>query len=123
MNEAIQHSDDSTGPEDDRRRARFVWLSEITFAVGFLLVVFGFLSALIRAYFPQGTSLIVDPDASVLTDVSWSGDVLPNSDVTLQPRTAGDDVEFLITVNDDQSTTVNVHEGTAQVGCFCLRAV
>lgn len=40
---------------------------------------------------------------------------LPNSDVTLQPRTAGEDVEFLITVNDDQSTTVNVHEGTAQV--------
>ena len=40
---------------------------------------------------------------------------LPNSDVTLQPRTPGDDVEFLITVNDDKSTTVNVHKGTAQV--------
>jgi hypothetical protein len=40
---------------------------------------------------------------------------LPNSDVTLQPRQPGDNVEFLITVNDDQSTTVNVHEGTAQV--------
>ena len=40
---------------------------------------------------------------------------LPNGDVTLQPRKPGADVEFLITVNDDQSTTVNVHEGTAQV--------
>ncbi len=40
---------------------------------------------------------------------------LPNGDVTLQPRKPGDEVEFLVTVNDDQSTTVNVHEGTAQV--------
>ncbi len=40
---------------------------------------------------------------------------LPNSDVTLQPRTAGEEVEFLITVNDDHSTTVNIHEGTAQI--------
>lgn len=199
-----------------------------------VLVFFGFLSILIRAIFPQGTSLIVDPDAGAPSDASWSGDVelginaenaaieqlfageilkiqrrvqrrgantltwndasvgdkvvrkdavqtfarstavvevnndsqltmgenslivfdqqdadpflagrnsvlvvidgelsgtlsgkdrsrfrfgvnLPNGDVTLQPRKAGDDVEFMITVNDDQSTTVNVNEGTAQV--------
>jgi len=233
-NEAIQHSDDSANSEDDRRHAKFVWLSETALVVGCVLVFFAFLSVLIRAYFPQGTSLMVDPDASVLPDFLWSDDVeigidaenavveqlsvgkilkiqrrvqhrgantlawnaanvgdrivrndavqtfarstaimevnknsrltigenslivfdqrrgdplltdrnsallvvsgelsgklsgtgasrfrlgvdLPNSDVTLQPRTAGEDVEFLITVNDDQSTTVNVHEGTAQV--------
>ena len=33
----------------------------------------------------------------------------------MQPRKPGDDVEFLITVNDDQSTTVNVHEGTEKI--------
>ena len=234
MNEAIQHSEDSSGSEDDRRRTRFVWLSETALVVACVVLVFGFLAVLIRAYFPQGTSLIVDPDASVLTSVPPSGDVelginaetapveqlfagkilriqrrvqhrsanaltwndasvgdmvarndavqtfarstavmkvnnksrltigenslivfdqqaldplqterkstlvmiegelsgklssanksrfqfnvnLPNSEVTLQPGTAGKDVEFLITVNDDQSTTLNVHEGTAQV--------
>jgi len=40
---------------------------------------------------------------------------LPNSNVVLQPRRPGDDVEFLITVNDDQTTTINIHKGTAQV--------
>ena len=40
---------------------------------------------------------------------------LPNSDVTLQPETPGENVKFLITVNDDKSTTVNLHEGTANV--------
>jgi hypothetical protein len=43
------------------------------------------------------------------------GVTLPNSRVTLQPRTPGDDVEFLITVNDDQTTTVNIHKGAAQI--------
>ena len=238
INEEIPHSDDRTGSDDDRRRARFVWLSEIVMVAGGVLVFFGFLTVLIGAYFPHGTSLLVDPDARVITDVmtdiSWSGEVelgisaegaavdelfageilqiqrrvqhrgantltwnnanvgdkvvrndavqtfsrstvvvevtddsqltmgenslivfdereadpfltdqnsvlvmiqgelsgrlsgrdksrfrfgvnLPNSDVTLKPRKAGDDVEFLITVNDDQSSTINIHEGTAQV--------
>jgi hypothetical protein len=234
MNEAIQHSDDSSDAEDDRRQARFVWFSETALVVGTVLVFFVFLTVLIRAYFPQGTSLMIDPDASVLPDLSWGDDIeldinsengaveqlfvgrilriqrrvqhrgantltwnvakvgdtvvlddavqtfarstaimevnknsrltigenslivfdqregdsslpdrnsalvmingelsgklsatgaspfrfgvnLPNSKVTLQPRTAGEDVEFLITVNDDHSTTVNVHEGTAQI--------
>ena len=234
MNEAIQHSDDSSGAEDDRRQARFVWLSETALVAGTVLIFFAFLTVLIRVYFPEGTSLMVDPDASVLPDVLWSDDMeldintedavieqlfvgkilriqrrvqhrgantltwnaanvgdqvvrddavqtfarstaimevnkssrltigenslivfderegesalpdrnsalvmvngelsgklsgtgassfrfgvdLPNSDVTLKPGKAGEDVEFLITVNDDQSTTVNVHEGTAKV--------
>ena len=234
INEAIQHSDDSTESEDDRRQARFVWLSETALVAGTVLIFFAFLTALIRAYFPQGTSLRVDPDSSVLADVSWNDDIkldintenavveqlfvgrilkiqrrvqhrgantltwnaakvgdkvvrddavqtfarstaimevnknsrltigenslivfdqrqgdsslpernsalvmvngelsgklsgtgasrfrfgvnLPNSNVTLRPGKTGEDVEFLITVNDDQSTTVNVHEGTAQV--------
>ncbi|MFQ5982305.1 MAG: hypothetical protein ACE5KS_02910, partial [Woeseiaceae bacterium] len=232
MNEAIQHPDDRA--DDDRKRSRFVWLSEAAMVAGSVIVFFGFLTILMRAYFPQGTSLIIDPDASILTPASWSGDVelginaddmdfdelfageileiqrrvqhrssntltwsdanvgdkvirndavqtfarsaavvevnrssrltmgenslivfdqqeadpflkdrnsvlvmidgelsgtlsgrdksrfrfgvnLPNSDVTLQPRKAGDDVEFLISVNDDQTTTVNIHEGTAQI--------
>lgn len=234
MNEAIQHSDDSSGSEDDRRQARFVWLSETALVAGTVLIFFAFLTVLIRVYFPEGTSLMVDPDASVLPDFSWGDDMeleintengvveklfvgrilriqrrvqhrgantltwnaanvgdkvvrddavqtfarstaimevnkssrltigenslivfdereaesalpdrnsalvmvngelsgklsgtgassfrfgvdLPNSDVTLRPDKAGEDVEFLITVNDDQSTTVNVHEGTAKV--------
>ena len=234
MNEAIQHSDDSSGAEDDRRQARFVWLSETALVAGTVLIFFAFLTVLIRVYFPEGTSLMVDPDASVLPDILWSDDIeldintedavieqlsvgkilriqrrvqhrgantltwnaanigdqvvrddavqtfarstaimevnkssrltigenslivfderqgesalpdrnsalvmvngelsgklsgtgassfrfgvdLPNSDVTLKPGKAGEDVEFLITVNDDQSTTVNVHEGTAKV--------
>ncbi len=40
------------------------------------------------------------------------GVTLPNSEVTLT-RYANDDVEFLITVNDDQTTTVNLHGGSA----------
>ncbi len=234
MNEANQHSGDRRGSKDERRRARFVWLSETALVVACVVVFFGFLAVLIRAYFPQGTALTVDPDASVLISVPPSPDVevdidaepaaieqwfageiltirrrvqhrsanaltwnyanlgdkvarnddlqtfarstavmkvnnksrltigenslivfdqqaldplqterkstlvmiegelsgklssanksrfqfnvnLPNSEVTLQPGTAGKDVEFLITVNDDQSTTLNVHEGTAQV--------
>jgi hypothetical protein len=43
------------------------------------------------------------------------GVTLPNSDVTLQPRKPGDDVEFVITVNDDKSTTVNIHKGSAKI--------
>jgi hypothetical protein len=234
MNEAIQHSDDSSGAEDNRRQARFVWLSETALVAGTVLIFFAFLTILIRAYFPEGTSLMIDPDESVLPDLSWGDDIeleintengvveqlfvgrilriqrrvqhrgantltwnaasvgdqvvrddavqtfarstaimevnessrltigenslivfderegesalpdknsalvmvngelsgklsgtgassfrfgvdLPNSDVTLKPGTAGEDVEFLITVNDDQSTTVNVHEGSAKV--------
>jgi hypothetical protein len=217
-----------------QRKARFVLMSEAAMVIGCMLVFFGFLTLLIRAYFPEGTSLLVDPDGSLFVDASWSGDVelgvdaaggdvdtlfageilriqrrvqhrgantltwndanvggkverndavqtfsrstavmevnrdskltigenslivfdqqeadpflsdsnsllvmvegelsgnlsgadksrfrfgvnLPNGDVTLQPRVAGDDVDFVITVNDDQSTTVNVHKGTAQV--------
>lgn len=234
INEAIQHSDDSSDAEDDRRQARFVWLSETALVAGTVLIFFAFLTVLIRVYFPQGTSLMVDPDASVLPDFSWGDDIelnintedgvveqlyvgrilriqrrvqhrgantltwnaasvgdkvvrddavqtfarstaimevnknsrltigenslivfderesesalpgrssalvmvngelsgklsssgassfrfgvdLPNSDVTLRPDKAGEDVAFLITVNDDKSTTVNVHEGTAKV--------
>jgi hypothetical protein len=234
MSDETQKPDDLVEAEVYRRRARFVWLSETAMVAGCGLVFFAFLTLLIRFYFPEGTSLIVDPNASVLTEVSWSGDVelgidagngdveqlfageilqiqrrvqrrgantltwndasvgdkvvrndavqtfsrstavmevnnesrltmgenslivfdqqqadpfladsnsvlvmidgelsgnlsgadksrfhfgvnLPNSDVTLQPRKPGDDVQFLITVNDDQSTTVNVHEGTAKV--------
>lgn len=40
---------------------------------------------------------------------------LPNSEVTLLPETPGDKVEFLITVNDDNSTTVNLHRGSAHI--------
>lgn len=40
---------------------------------------------------------------------------LPNSDVTLSPKKQGDNVEFMITVNDDKSTTVNLHSGTAKM--------
>lgn len=234
MAEDIERSDDAIVADDDRRRARFVWLSETAMVGGCMLVFFAFLTLLIRLTFPEGTALIVDPDTTGLADTSWGGDVelgidsdgaeiqqlfageilsiqrrvqhrgantltwsdahigdkvvqndaiqtfarstavmevnnesqltmgenslivfdqnaadpfladsnsvlvmidgelsgslsgatksrfrfgvnLPNSDVTLQPRKPGDDVEFLITVNDDKSTTVNVHEGTAQV--------
>ena len=40
---------------------------------------------------------------------------LPNSDVTLRRRAEDDAIEFLITVNDDQSTTVNLHGGVAEI--------
>lgn len=233
MNEGIQNYDDDIRTADERRQARFVLLSEAAMVAACVLVFFGFLSILIRAFFPSGTS-IVGSDVSILADESWSGEVelginsdysdvdtlfageilkiqrrvqhrgadtltwnnasvgdrvvrndavqtfarstavmevnsesrltmgenslivfdqqeadpfladtksvlvmmggelsgklsgadksrfqfgvnLPNSDVTLRPSQPGDDVGFLITVNDDQSTTVNVHEGTAQV--------
>jgi hypothetical protein len=234
MTDDIQTSDNLIASEDERKQARFLWLSEVAMVGGCVLVFFAFLTLLIRAFFPEGTSLILDPDGSFLADTSRSGDVelaidsadggveqlfageilqiqrrvqhreantltwddasvgdkvvrndavqtfarstavmevnndsqltmgensliifdqreadpfladsnsvlvmidgelsgklsgaarsrfrfgvnLPNSDVTLQPRKPGDNVEFLITVNDDQSTTVNVHQGTAQV--------
>jgi len=234
INKAIQNFDHGSRDEDDRRRNRVVWFSEMAMVAGCILVFFGFLTVLIRAFFPHATSLHVDPDTSVLTDIfrgeqvelglnskdaaleplfegeilkiqrnvqhrsantlAWNdadvgdkvvrndavqtftrstavmalnqdsqltmgpnslivfnqqeadpflteqntalvmidgelsgklssagksrllfGVNLPNSEVILQARTAGDDVEFLITVNDDESTTVNVHEGTAQI--------
>jgi len=40
---------------------------------------------------------------------------LPNSDVTLQAQNPGDEVDFQITINDDQSTTVNLHSGIANI--------
>jgi hypothetical protein len=40
---------------------------------------------------------------------------LPNSEVTLAARIPGEEVEFQITVNDDQSTTVNLHSGIAKI--------
>jgi len=40
---------------------------------------------------------------------------LPNSEVTLVRRPEDDAVDFLITVNEDQSTTVNLHGGVAEV--------
>jgi hypothetical protein len=234
MSTAIQHTDGRDDGDVDRRRNRFVWLSETAMVAVCVLVFFGFMSALIRLYFPQGTSLIAEQEADSLGQATRNGDVelginsndaevsqlfageilsiqrrvqhrgadtltwsdasvgekvarndavqtfarstavmevnsdsqltlgenslivfdqrqadpfladrnsvlviidgelsgtlsgadrsrfrfgvnLPNGDVTLQPRKAGEDVEFLITVNDDQSTTVNINEGTAQV--------
>jgi hypothetical protein len=40
---------------------------------------------------------------------------LPSSDLTLVRRVQDENVEFLVTVNDDQSTTVNLHGGTAEI--------
>ncbi len=40
---------------------------------------------------------------------------LPNSDVTLISEVPGNDIKFLITVNEDQSTTVNLHGGSATI--------
>ncbi len=234
MNEDIKKSDNETEVVNERHKARFVLLSEASMVGGCMLAFFGFLTILIRLLFPEGTSLLVDPDGHILADTSWSSDVelsidatggsvdtffvaeilkiqrrvqhrgantltwndadiggkvmsndavqtfanstavmqvnsdsqltigenslivfdqqeadpfladsnsvlvmidgelsgtlsgatksrfrfgvtLPNSKVTLQPRTPGDDVEFLITVNDDQTTTVNIHKGVAQI--------
>ena len=234
MNDETRKSDDGIAVANERRKARVVLMSEAAMVLGCVLVFFGFLTVLIRAFFPVGTPLLIDPDGSLAADTTWSGDVelginaaggevdtlfageilriqrrvqhrgansltwkdanvggkvvgndavqtfsrstavmevnrdskltigenslivfdqqeadpflgdsssllvmvegelsgnlsgadksrfrfgvnLPNSDVTLQPRVAGDDVDFLITVNDDKSTTINVHKGTAQV--------
>jgi hypothetical protein len=43
------------------------------------------------------------------------GVTLPSSDLTLVRRTPDEKVEFLVTVNDDQSTTVNLHGGSAEI--------
>jgi hypothetical protein len=43
------------------------------------------------------------------------GLTLPSSDLTLVRRSQDEEVEFLVTVNDDQSTTVNLHGGSAEV--------
>ena len=40
---------------------------------------------------------------------------LPNSDVTLLSDVPGGEVDFLITVNEDQSTTLNLSSGVAEV--------
>ena len=75
INEANQNSDDVTETDINRRQARYLWLSEAAMVAMCTLVFFGFLTGLIRAFFPQGASLIVDPDESVLVDMSRSGDV------------------------------------------------
>lgn len=43
------------------------------------------------------------------------GMTLPNSELTLVRESGDDNVEFLVTVNDDQSTTVNLHGGSAEI--------
>ena len=43
------------------------------------------------------------------------GITLPSSDLTLVRRRQDEEVEFLVTVNDDQSTTVNLHGGSAEI--------
>ena len=40
---------------------------------------------------------------------------LPNSDLTLVSENSDSDIEFRITVNDDQSTTLNLHGGNATI--------
>ncbi len=43
------------------------------------------------------------------------GVTLPSSELTLVRRRQDDNVKFLVTVNDDQSTTVNLHGGSAEI--------
>lgn len=43
------------------------------------------------------------------------GLTLPSSDLTLVRRRQDENVEFLVTVNDDKSTTVNLHGGAAEI--------
>ena len=75
MTDDIQTSEDLIASDDERKQARFLWLSELAMVGGSVLVFFAFLTLLIRAYFPEGTSLVLDPDASLLTDASRSGNV------------------------------------------------
>ena len=69
----------------------------------------------------QGTALVMingelsgrltsDDDAPFHFGVS-----LPSSDLTLVRREQDESVEFLVTINDDQSTTVNLHGGSAEI--------
>ncbi len=75
MNEDIQESDDEIRPVSERRKSRFVFLSETAMVAACMLIFFGFLTLLIRAFFPEGPSLNVDQDGSIIADSSWSGDV------------------------------------------------
>ena len=43
------------------------------------------------------------------------GVTLPSGDLTLVRRRQDEEVEFLVTVNNDQSTTVNLHGGSAEI--------
>ena len=70
MNAKTQKTDNDSPTAGERRQKRFVVLSEATMVAACMLVFFGFLSLLIRAFFPQGTSLIVDPDSNILADAS-----------------------------------------------------
>jgi hypothetical protein len=69
----------------------------------------------------QGTALIMISGelSGTLTNDDNSafalGVTLPSSDLTLVRRAQDENVEFLITVNDDQSTTVNLHGGSAEI--------
>ena len=69
----------------------------------------------------QGTALVMingelSGTLSSDDDASFGfGVTLPSSDLTLVRRTDGEDVEFLVTINDDQSTTVNLHGGSAEI--------
>lgn len=69
----------------------------------------------------QGSALVmIDGELSgTLTSADDApfafGVTLPSSDLTLIRRRQDDDVRFLVTVNDDQSTTVNLHGGAAEI--------
>ena len=69
----------------------------------------------------QGTALVmIDGELSgTLTSDDNTpfqfGVSLPTSELTLVRRADDQNVEFLVTVNDDQSTTVNLHGGSAEI--------
>ena len=75
MKKDIQISDDPIEADVDRKQARFLWFSEVAMVGMCVVVFFGFLTVLIRAFFPEGSSLIGDPDGNDFADKSWSGDV------------------------------------------------
>ena len=67
-------------------------------------------SALVMINGELSGTLTSDDDAAFAFGVK-----LPSSDLTLVRRVQDENVEFLVTVNDDQSTTVNLHGGSAEI--------
>ncbi|MDX1403715.1 MAG: hypothetical protein R3192_04220 [Woeseiaceae bacterium] len=67
-------------------------------------------SALVMINGELSGTLTSDDDAPFAFGVT-----LPSSDLTLVRRNQDEDVRFLVTVNDDQSTTVNLHGGSAEI--------
>ena len=60
-------TDERNEAEAEQRPAWFLWVSEVSMVTISVLIFFGFLTLLIKAFFPQAESLTGDKDGTLIS--------------------------------------------------------